>query len=73
MIRSKRSIISLLGAPPPTRKQHDIDHNRENDEHSLSAADLSSPDVEFLMKPYKRHDLQSKFSGMFPRSNAPAF
>jgi PAS domain S-box-containing protein len=42
-------------------------------EHSLSATDLVSPDVEFLMKPYKRHDLQSKFSGMFPRTHAGAF
>ncbi len=37
-------------------------------EHSLSAEDMISPDVDFLMKPYKRHDLQSKFSAMFPRT-----
>ncbi len=36
-------------------------------EHSLAAED-TVPDVEFLMKPYKRQDLQSKFSLMFPRS-----
>ncbi len=41
-------------------------------EHSLSAADLNSSDVEFLMKPYKKQDLQSKFSGMFPRTHAGA-
>jgi PAS domain S-box-containing protein len=41
-------------------------------EHSLSAADLHSTDVEFLMKPYKKQDLQSKFSGMFPRTPAGA-
>ena len=42
-------------------------------EHSLSAEDLVSPDVDFLMKPYKRQDLQSKFSGMFPRANVGAY
>ena len=42
-------------------------------EHSLSAEDLVSPDVDFLMKPYKRQDLQSKFSGMFPRTNVGAY
>ena len=42
-------------------------------EHSLSAEDLISPDIDFLMKPYKRQDLQSKFSGMFPRTNVGAY
>ncbi len=36
-------------------------------EHSLSAADMNSPEIDFLMKPYKRQDLQAKFSSMFPR------
>ena len=42
-------------------------------EHSLSANDMVSPDVDFLMKPYKRHDLQAKFSSMFPRAHTGAF
>ncbi len=42
-------------------------------EHSLSAVDMVSPDVDFLMKPYKRQDLQSKFAAMFPRAHATAF
>ena len=42
-------------------------------EHSLSADDLVSPDIDFLMKPYKRQDLQSKFSSMFPRANVGAY
>ena len=42
-------------------------------EHSLSAADMASPDVDFLAKPYKRQDLQSKFAAMFPRAHAGAF
>ena len=39
-------------------------------EHSLSANDMVSPDVDFLMKPYKRQDLQAKFFTMFPRTHA---
>ena len=36
-------------------------------EHSLAADDMATPGVEFLMKPYKRQDLQAKLSAMFPR------
>ena len=39
-------------------------------EHSLAAEDMATPGVEFLMKPYKRQDLQAKFSAMFPRGLA---
>lgn len=39
-------------------------------EHSLTASDLTGSDIEFLMKPYKRQDLQAKFSTMFPRVGA---
>ena len=35
-------------------------------EHSLSAEDVGG--VDFLMKPYKRQDLQAKFTAMFPRA-----
>ncbi len=35
-------------------------------EHSLSSEDVNG--VDFLMKPYKKHDLQAKFTAMFPRS-----
>ena len=39
-------------------------------EHSISAQDVTGPGVDFLMKPYKRQDLQAKFSAMFPRVGA---
>ena len=42
-------------------------------EHSLAAQDVTGPGVDFLMKPYKRQDLQAKFSAMFPRAHAGAF
>ena len=42
-------------------------------EHSLSADDVAFAEVDFLMKPYKRQDLQSKFAVMFPRPHAGAF
>ena len=37
-------------------------------EHNLASTDEAAPGVEFLMKPYKRQDLQSKFATMFPRA-----
>ena len=40
-------------------------------EHSLAAEDVAG--VEFLMKPYKRQDLQAKFSAMFPRGFGGSF
>ena len=42
-------------------------------EHSLTADDSPGPGVEFLMKPYKRQDLQAKCSAMFPRTHVSAF
>ena len=39
-------------------------------EHSLSADDVNG--VDFLMKPYKRHELQAKFTAMFPRAGVGA-
>jgi PAS domain S-box-containing protein len=41
-------------------------------EHSLAASDMIASDVDFLMKPYKRQDLQAKFTSMFPRAHAGA-
>ena len=42
-------------------------------EHSLAAQDVTGPGVDFLMKPYKRQDLQAKFTAMFPRTSVSAF
>ena len=39
-------------------------------EHSLAAQDVTGPEIDFLMKPYKRHDLQAKLAAMFPRGQA---
>ena len=41
-------------------------------EHSLAAHDPDAPGVNFIMKPYKRQDLQARFSAMFPRPNIAA-
>ena len=34
--------------------------------HSLAARDVAGPGMAFLMKPYKRGELQAKFAAMFP-------
>ena len=39
-------------------------------EHNLAATDDTDPGVEFLMKPYRRVDLQAKFATMFSRNEA---
>ncbi len=36
-------------------------------EHRIAATGASEPRMDFLMKPYKRQDLQAKFCTMFPR------
>ena len=37
-------------------------------EHNLASTDETVSGLDFLMKPYKRQDLQAKFAAMFPRS-----